>query len=232
MYICIISIIFYESLNLKWSSDVHLTKLPGGVSSSRASLPHPGSFRWSGSGAGAPLFPGRSIPALHVLNSHSWIIHPGDDDYVLNMHWKFLLCAHFVCICAWPCVCVCAHVSNWGAETKEVSGWISPPHHWGPRELHHHHHLHSRDTLTRLLEADKACSINNSHTSALLIYLMWLNATEWADGIPACQHRPHQPSLGPGPVEPLWISAPPPWVPGTCVNPVGLQSGTSASKGL
>lgn len=141
-----------------------------------------------------------SIPALHVFSSQSSIIHPDNADYVLNIHLKIpFVCTFCLRLCMVACVCV--HVSNRGAETKEVSGWISPPHLWVPRELldapqvllnctwmPHHHHLRSRDTLTRLLEEDKACSINNSRRKALLIYLMWLNATEWADGSPTCQH--------------------------------------------
>lgn len=123
---------------------------------------------------------------------------------------KNSFCVHILSAFVHGGVRVCAHVSNWGAETKEVSGWISPPHLWVPRELldapqvllnrtwmPHHHHLRSRDTLTRLLEEDKACSINNSRRKALLIYLMWLNATEWADGVPTCQpRRLNEPSLG------------------------------------
>lgn len=140
-------------------------------------------------------------PALHVETQHSSVACLqlsilNNSSRQRRLCFEYALKIPFVCtFCLRLCmvVYVCVHVSNWGAETKEVSGWISPPHLWVPRELldapqvllnctwmPHHHHLYSRDTLTRLLEEDKACSINNSHRRALLIYLMWLNATEWA----------------------------------------------------
>lgn len=85
------------------------------------------------------------------------------------MFWICTFCAHFVCVRAQSCVCVCTWIGNKGGVTVNQS---PPPHHWAPRELldapqvllnctrmphHHHHHLHSRDTLTRLLEEAKAC---------------------------------------------------------------------------